>query len=73
MIKYINMQTGICPRCKELNITRRCSKSHLEKYHNIKIGTVYEITENVHNFMKPKNVNKDKKKVKIKREEKKFN
>ena len=43
MIKYINMQTCLCPVCKDQNIVARCSKEHLESTHNYTIASVHEI------------------------------
>jgi len=34
MIKYINMQTSLCPKCEE---KYRCSKEHLKMAHSIEI------------------------------------
>ena len=52
MIKYINMQTSLCPTCKTMNIITRCSKEHLEKSHNIKIDAAEEIMKKVTDLTK---------------------
>lgn len=50
MIKYINMQTSLCPECKRNDVTIRCSREHLEKCHNIRIADEYEIISKVTDF-----------------------
>ena len=52
MIKYINMQTALCPKCKSNNIMTRCSKEHLENYHEFRIADVYEIINKVKDVSK---------------------
>lgn len=47
MIKYINMQTTLCPKCKMNNMITRCSKEHLEKTHDFKIIDEYEIINQI--------------------------
>ena len=37
MIKFINMQTSLCPTCKCKNEIARCSKEHLKNYHGLEI------------------------------------
>jgi hypothetical protein len=61
MIKYINMQTSICPRCQDMNITTRCSTEHLELYHGEKIDSVSEIIEKVTDVVKEQKIKKKKK------------
>ena len=39
LVKYINMQTCICPSCKKGGRITRCSIQHLEKEHKISIPT----------------------------------
>ena len=41
------MQTTLCPRCKDYNITIRCSKKHLETCHSLKIDDIREISQKV--------------------------
>lgn len=45
MIKYINMQTALCPKCKCNNITARCSREHLKKCHEFRIDDAHEIID----------------------------
>ena len=47
MVKYINMQTTLCPVCKTKNISARCNNVHLETIHNIEIADAYEIIQAV--------------------------
>lgn len=47
MIKYINMQATLCPKCKELDIITRCSKSHLSSNHQIYIEDIYNVISEV--------------------------
>ena len=55
MIKYINMQTALCPVCLNQpqangatgTIRARCSPEHLQKCHNIHIESVSSITQEV--------------------------
>src|SRR5688572_22845061 len=65
MIKYINMQTNLCPCCKANNIIIRCSQEHLENHHNYKIATVHEIIEQVMALTKELRSKKNKKNKKI--------
>lgn len=51
MIKYINMQTSLCPRCKSKGVIARCSKQHLEKAHEYKIEDPYEVIKRVTDLM----------------------
>lgn len=55
MIKYINMQTSLCPKCKTSNLIRRCSKAHLETCHNVQIDDVYVIMRQVSEFSRVQN------------------
>ncbi len=73
MVKYINMQTSLCLKCKELDITTRCSKDHLGKTHKTVIETVHDVTQKTYTFMKErqkilKKFGDVKEKIKIKRE-----
>jgi len=45
MVKYINMQTCLCPECNRNGIIVRCSKDHLETNHEV-------IIEKSRNLMK---------------------
>jgi len=47
MIKYINIQTALCPKCKEQNLLRRCTQDHLETNHRIKIDSVSQILKHL--------------------------
>jgi len=53
MIKYINMQTALCPVCKNnindssIPFKARCSLSHLEKVHNLHLEPVGVIAKKV--------------------------
>ena len=40
MVKYINLQTALCPKCKEQGIVKRCSSVHLDTSHHLKIDSV---------------------------------
>ena len=37
MIKYINMQTCLCPHCKTRGIIANCSSKHIKENHGIEI------------------------------------
>lgn len=45
MVKYINMQTALCPKCKQNGRLVACSRDHLEYSHDILIDTIYQLTE----------------------------
>jgi len=49
MIKYLNMLTSLCPKCKDKH---RCSPEHLLKYHKIKIMTAYDVSEDILKYQK---------------------
>ena len=49
MIKYINLQTALCPKCKELGINQRCTKDHLELTHHVQIESVDTIYNHLKN------------------------
>ena len=57
MIKYINLQSALCPKCKELGITKRCSRDHLDILHQIKIDSIDEISDHLNKNSKKKVVN----------------
>lgn len=70
MVKYINMQTALCPKCKERDLTIRCSRDHLEKHHHIKIDSVNNIASHIkRNSQKEVLSDKNKKKKKNKNRE----
>ena len=64
MIKYINLQTAICPKCKEINPTQICSGEHLETDHAIKIDSVDCIIDQLNQTSQKEVINKKNKKVK---------
>lgn len=43
MIKFINMQTALCPIGKAREIRRQCSADHLNSYHQIKFQSSHEL------------------------------
>jgi len=47
MIKYINMQTSLCPLCKECEAMKQCTAEHLAKVHNITIKTTQELIQDL--------------------------
>ena len=47
MIKYINMQTYLCPACKAKGRSSRCSADHLEKNHSIFIEKPQKLIEQI--------------------------
>ena len=63
MVKYINLQSALCPKCKELGITKRCSQDHLDIFHQIKINSIDEISDHLKENSKKKVVNEWGKKV----------
>ena len=63
MIKYINLQSALCPKCKELGITKRCSRDHLDIFHQIKINSIDEISDHLNKNSQKKVVNEWGKKV----------
>jgi hypothetical protein len=69
MVKYINMQISLYPKCKEQDINARCTKGHLEKWHNVLIDSVYTIMEDGQNFSKSKEIDERGKIVRRKRAE----
>ena len=40
MVQYINLQTALCPKCKEQGIIKRCSSEHLDNFHQLTIDSV---------------------------------
>ena len=53
MIKYINMQTTLCPTCLRYDqLKARCSVDHLQKSHNIQIESVRTIIQKVKQLTK---------------------
>ena len=61
MIKYINLQTALCTKCQSNNITVRCNKEHLEKFHGCSIDDVREIVNKMTELMKSQRSKKPKK------------
>ena len=49
-IRYINMQTCLCPSCKVKGVIARCTKEHLQNNHQIDIDTIYTLVEQVQNL-----------------------
>ena len=47
VIKYINMQTSLCPLCKRINLIARCSQEHLRDYHRIQFDSVQTLATKV--------------------------
>ena len=49
MIKYINIQTALCPVCcKSRDQTKaRCSLEHLKKFHNIHLESIHSVAQEV--------------------------
>ena len=47
MVKYVNIQTILCPRCKEIGIISRCTRAHLGASHNVEIESVDCIAKNL--------------------------
>src|SRR5687768_624687 len=64
MIKYINLQTMLCPHCKIHGMNVRCSKNHLETVHHINIESTQEIIRQIHELTKNNKEEKDNKKAK---------
>jgi len=60
MVKYLNMLTSLCPKCKDKH---RCWQEHLLKYHKIKIMITYDISEEMLKYQK----SKQSKKIKLTR------
>ena len=62
MIKYINMQTALCPICshsaKAAAFKTRCSPYHLEKVHNIRIDPISNIARKVMQLTKTQQHNR---------------
>ena len=69
MVKYINMQISLCPKCKEIH---RCSKEHLKNAHSIEIKDIYDFSESIQGFIKMNKKDKKQKQnkpAKLKRNE----
>ena len=64
MIKYINLQTAICPKCKETNPKQICTREHLETVHHVKIDSVESILDQLNQTSKKEVINKKDQKVK---------
>jgi hypothetical protein len=47
LIKFINIQTALCPKCKEKGFTTRCTRSHLAKVHHIKVESIETIVDTI--------------------------
>jgi hypothetical protein len=69
MIKYINMQTIPCPRCKTKGIIVRCSDQHLRSRHDIVIRSVRTIMEKIVKLHKAEEAKKQKEKKKLTRKQ----
>jgi hypothetical protein len=67
IIKYINLQTALCPHCKKNNIIVRLSKEHVAQNHNTDILSVHSIARLVRTFVKAKAKKNKNKKEKISR------
>jgi len=63
MIKYINLQTALCPKCKEQGIIARCTRDHLDSLHHIKISSVNMIVEHLTKNSKKEVINERNQKV----------
>ena len=63
MIKYINLQTALCPKCKEQGIIARSTKDHLDSFHHIKIDSVNNIIEHLTKNSKKEAINEWNQKV----------
>ena len=63
MIKYINIQTALCPKCKEINILKRCTSDHLSTTHNIKTDSIYTIIDYLKNHSRKMVINERNQKV----------
>ena len=57
MVRYLNMLTSLCPKCKDKH---RCSQEHLLKYHKITVITAYDMSEQILNYQKSKHSKKTK-------------
>ena len=55
MTKYINMQTILCPICKEREIITRCSIAHLASGHKIHIDSISQIIDKSKEIRKQNN------------------
>ena len=65
MIKYINMQTALCPACSRAKNNKtpvtakaRCSPDHLRQLHNIKIDSISSIMKEVKRLTETQKHNK---------------
>ena len=45
IIKYINMQTSLCPFCNPLGIKRQASAEHFERRHEIDVSTTRQVID----------------------------
>jgi len=73
MVKCINMQSSLCPKCQASNITHQRTINHLKTQHNIQIQSIQEMVEGRERMLKPRVRNekeKTDKKVKVSRKEK---
>ena len=61
--KVHNLQSALCPKCKELGITKRCSRDHLDIFHQIKIDSINEISDHLKKNSPKKVINEWDKKV----------
>ena len=69
MIKYINIQTCLCPKCKAKNLLFRCTKDHLKEVHNVEVDSVSMITNEVVKLTEAEGKKNPKKEKKLKRRE----
>jgi len=67
IIKYINLQTALCPQCKGNNITARLSKEHVAQNHDTEILSVHSIARQVRKFVKAKAKKRKNRREKISR------
>ena len=47
MIKYINIQTSLCPKCQVNGSIKRCTNDHLTHFHNINTDSLETIISKI--------------------------
>ena len=69
MIKYINLQTALCPVCNQMKDVKnafplkifKCTPTHLKEAHNIDITPISDIIEEILDLTKRNSHDTDKK------------
>lgn len=54
MIKFINIQTCLCPHCQKKGINTRCSRKHLDNFHQVSIESTKNLIKKINEVINEK-------------------